>query len=337
MRAAALLALVPVIATAACAPGQERPLLVDHHVHLESDEAHAFMVELADFIGQALPDEVRTSGGRNADDLVAAMDSVGVDRALALSVAYLFGFPDFDVEDERARVRAENVWVAEQVARYPERLVGACAVNPLSDYALDEVTWCADDPRLSVLKLHLANSDVDLRDPGDLDRLGEVFQLAAERGLPVVVHMRTRATDYGARDVEAFVREVLSRAPGLPVQVAHMAGWGGYDDATDEAMGAWVELFRSGRLDPAPYTFDLAAVPLSPALAEGDTTLARRIGEQNRRLAERIREVGTNRVLFGSDWATVPMERTLDGVREGLSLGEADIADILDNVGALVR
>jgi len=44
---------------------------------------------------------------------------------------YQFGNPNRPpVEDEYAKVRAENDWTSEQIARYPDRLRGFCGLNP---------------------------------------------------------------------------------------------------------------------------------------------------------------------------------------------------------------
>jgi uncharacterized protein len=61
------------------------------------------------------------------------------------------------------------------VARFTDRLRGFCSVNPLKDYALEEITRCARDPRLrSGLKMHFGNSDVDLGDAKHVARLLDV-------------------------------------------------------------------------------------------------------------------------------------------------------------------
>lgn len=201
-----------------------------------------------------------------------------------LSVAYFNGFPDVPLDDREAGTGAENEWLAEQVSRHPDRLVGACSVNPLDDWAPAEVRRCADDRRLVGLKLHLANSDVDLRDADHVARVAEVFRIAGENGMPIVVHVRTRAPDYGRQDVEIFIADILSQAPDLPVQIAHMAGWGSYDDATDEALATFMEAFEAGTLDRALYTFDLAAVPIPPECAEPDTVRVQALRRANERL-----------------------------------------------------
>ncbi len=355
MSVSRVLCVAAVMGLAGCGgPGQESPATdeggnalpdesgalsmvpaVEHHAHVRSGAATDVLMDIQKAVGEEVIDEGAV--GVSAADLIAALDSAGVARAQVLSVAYFFGFPDVEIENREAGVRAENDYVAQQVALYPDRLVGACSLNPLSDYAVDEVERCADDPGLVGLKLHFANSDVDLRDPADVARVAAVFRAAGDNELPILVHMRTRAPDYGARDVEAFIDEVLSQAPTLPVQMAHMAGWGGYDDATDEALVAFIEAFRSGALDRELYTFDLAAVVIPPGRAEPDTAQVREVAEANATLSGRIRELGPDRVLFATDWDVLPIGGYAEAVRETLTLSDVELADVMDNVGPFFR
>ena len=97
------------------------------------------------------------------------------------------------VEDEYAKVRAENDWTAAQAAAHPDRLVAFCGVNPLKDYALEEIDRCAKDPYLRMgLKLHFGNSDVQLDVPEQVAQLKRVFAAANAHRMSIVVHMRAR-------------------------------------------------------------------------------------------------------------------------------------------------
>src|SRR5687767_13036946 len=97
----------------------------DHHQHL-------FSADLAAALSQTLP-------AISAENVVALLDAAGIDRALVLSGAYLFGSANRQVEDEYARVRAENDWAGAQAAGYPDRLRACWSVNPLKGYALEEL------------------------------------------------------------------------------------------------------------------------------------------------------------------------------------------------------
>jgi len=146
----------------------------------------------------------KDSGTVTAKELIEYLDAAKIRRALVLSVAYQFGNPNRPpVENEYAKVRAENDWTSQQVSLYPDRLRGFCGVNPLREYAVKEVERCAADTRLRHgLKLHFGNSDVDLDNPEHVAKLTTVFRETDRRGMAIVVHMHasvTRGRPYGAR------------------------------------------------------------------------------------------------------------------------------------------
>lgn len=302
----------------------------DHHVHVRSEAATGAFRRIQRALEQEVIPEERLTP-RDGDDAVAALDSAGVRTGVLLSVAYMFGLPDVEFEDERAKVRAENDFVARQVARHPDRLVGFFSVNPLADYALEEIERCAGDPRLTGLKLHLANSDVDLRAPEHLDRLAEVFGKAKELGVPVVIHLWTRTEDYGAEDVDAFVDRVLPAAPSIAVQVAHLGGGGGFTATTRRAVDAFVRAFRDHPDRTANVVFDMAAVAVPEALARGDSATIERVGEANRGFARAVREIGLDRVVYGTDWDAVSMPLYLEGTRSDLPMDTAEVGDLVDD------
>lgn len=302
----------------------------DHHVHVRSEAATGAFRKAQRAVDQEAVPEERLAP-MDGDDAIAALDSAGVETGVLLSVAYMFGMPEVEFEDERRKVRAENDFVARQVERHPDRLVGFFSVNPLADYALEEIERCAGDPRLTGLKLHLANSDVDLRDPDHVDRLAEVFGTAEELGVPVVIHLWTRTEGYGAEDVNAFVDRVLPAAPSIPVQVAHLGGGGGFSAATQRAVDAFVRAFRDHPDRTGNVVLDMAAVPVPEAMAEGDSALVDRVREANRGFAEAVRRLGPDRVVYGTDWDAASMPGYLEGLRSDVPLEAAEIRDLVDD------
>src|SRR5687767_12415139 len=160
--------------------GAEVAPAADHHQHLFSPGIVALL---------STPE--RKFEPLTAKDLIAHLDKAGIRRAVILSAAYMYGRPDRPVENEYDKVRAENDWVAAEVARYPDRLRAFCGFNPLKSYALEELARCAKDPHLRRgIKLHLGNSDVQLKDPAHAAQLTRVFKAANEHGMAIVVHMR---------------------------------------------------------------------------------------------------------------------------------------------------
>lgn len=234
----------------------------------------------------------------SASDLVALMDEAGIRRALVLSLAYQHSNPNKPaVQDEYAKVMAENDWTSRQVGAYPDRLRGFCSVNPLEDHALSEIARCARDPNLKWgLKLHFGNSDIDLQIAGHVERVVKVFQAANDHRMALVVHLRpsvTRQRPYGAPVAKIFLEQVLPAAPHVPVQIAHLAGAGGYDDvAVDEALEVFVRARAENDTRMRLVYFDVSGVA--------------GLGEWRARsadIAKRIRQLGVDRVMYGSDGA----------------------------------
>jgi predicted TIM-barrel fold metal-dependent hydrolase len=269
-----------------------------------------------------------------ADDLVKLLDQAGIGRAVVLSVAYQFGNPNRPaVDDEYAKVRAENDWTSREAARFPDRLRGFCGVNPLKDYALEELARCAKDPQLHAgLKLHFGNSDVDLENPRHVSQLREVFRAANANQMAIVVHMRpsvTKRRPYGPATARIFLNDVLPAAPDVPVQIAHLAGAGGYDDpGIDPALGVFVEAIAQGDKRMDHVYFDASGVA--------------GIGQWKEKaglIATRIRQLGVGRVLYGSDGAVAPnlFPREAFAAFHQLPLSDAEFNTIRSNVAPYLR
>ena len=236
--------ILAVLAAYAIAPGAAvAASLTDHHQHLFSPEALSVF---------SAPRPV------TGENLIAEMDAAGIDRAVILSTAYGFSNPFRNPgSDEYAHVQADNDWTSMQVARYPGRLTGFCAVNPLRDYALREIERCSKDANLRTgLKLHFGNSDVNLDIEEHVRRVSAVFAAANARGMAIVVHAHANIDHkrpYGAKEARVFLQALLPAAPGVTIQIAHMAGGGVYDQAVDEALGVYAQAI--GRGDPASGMF----------------------------------------------------------------------------------
>jgi predicted TIM-barrel fold metal-dependent hydrolase len=245
----------------------------------------------ASMMGNVSPPSPADTATRPARVLIAQLDSAGMRRAAVLSLAYQFGSPMFEVDDEYAKVRAENDWTAQEVALHPDRLVAFCSFNPTRSYAQDELERCMRTPGFTGLKLHFTSSFVDLRNPDHVERLRRLFRATNARRFPVVVHMRTLDDGYGRTDAEIFLREVLAEAPDVPVQIAHLAGWGGYGPETEQALAVFAEAIASGDRRAANVYFDLTAI----APIGSDSV--------RRALVERLRRIGLRRLVFGIDLA----------------------------------
>jgi predicted TIM-barrel fold metal-dependent hydrolase len=263
-----------------------------------------------------------------ADELIALLDEARIQRALVLSSAYLYGAPDQQPANEAQMARADNEWTAAQTARYPDRLFAFCGIAPLRPWALDEIARCDADPRVTGLKLHFGNSRVDLRDPAHLARVRAVFRAANQRRMPIVAHLRTWEIPYGAEFSQLFLDSVLPFAPDIPIQVAHMTGSGpGWEDPpSDSALAVFAQAAQAGDPRMRRLWFDLATV-VNQGISAGTA----------QRLADRIRALGVERVVYGSDLAigssaNLPPRQGWAAVMGLLPLAEAELRTIATNV-----
>jgi predicted TIM-barrel fold metal-dependent hydrolase len=200
---------------------------------------------------------------------------------------------------------------------------------------LREIERCAADPRLrNGLKMQFANSRVNLRDAGHVAQLRRVFAAANSFRMPLIVHVWTGddqvANPYDARDARTFIEEVLPAAPDVVVQIAHLGGSGPrLDPGTEAAMIALAE--ASANCHPAMRNvyFDMTTnvVPRSPDTCAEFMTA-------------RIRQIGADRVVYGSDLAigdNAPAAESWRTNLDKLGLTRREFETISNNVVPFLR
>lgn len=246
-----------------------------------------------------------------AAELIAQLDEAGIAKGAVLSIAYWF-------RGDYEKVKAENDWMAAEVAKYPQRLVGLCGVDPLRDYAPAEIARCAKNPLLRGVKMQFGNSRVDLRNPEHVDKVRRVFRAANDSRMAVVVHVWTDRK-YGRAEAEIFLERIIGEAPDVPVQIAHFAGGGpGY---TDEAMEVFANAIVAKDARTKNLYFDLATVADEQSV------------EVLKQLAVRIRQVGVKRVLYGTDTSppNAPPRRGWANFRTSVPLTDEEMKAIASN------
>jgi predicted TIM-barrel fold metal-dependent hydrolase len=311
--------LLPSLAALAGAPVPQ----VDHHQHL---------------FGPGVETLLATPTGAvkviTAQDVIGHLDAAGIERAVLLSTAYLFGSPARSVDNEYAKVKAENDWVAAQAAKYPKRLRAFCGVNPLRDYALAELARCAADPNLKYgVKIHFGNSDIQLERAEHLLRLQQFFRVVNDHKMAMVIHLRasiSKERPYGATQARLFLNFLMPLVPDVPVQIAHLAAAGpGYNDPKAEAvMGYLAAAVEAGDPHTRNLWVDVTSVAdkaITPANAA--------------RIVKRIRQVGVEKVLYGTDAATGDNLRPAESwtAFRALPLTDDEFAKIAGNVAPYMR
>jgi predicted TIM-barrel fold metal-dependent hydrolase len=292
----------------------------DHHQHVFSPA----------YTAKFLPAGSKTI---TAQDLIGLLDKAGIRRAALLATGYSFGRPGSEPPNEYEVVKAENDWTAAQAALFPKRLVAFCGFNPLKEYALEELARCAKDPNLRHgIKLHFGSSDVQTEIPEHFEKLKKIFQAANSQRMAIIVHMRasiSKKRPYGPEQALAFL-ELLSFAPDIPVQVAHLASSG--PAYMDPAAHSVIEVLADAVAKKDPRTrklwFDVAS-----SANPGNSA------EVSELMVKLIRQIGVKRILYGSDAATasnLPPHESWKAFRQ-LKLSQKEIKTIAGNVAPYFR
>ncbi len=139
-------------------------MIIDVHTHITAPEIierrDEYLVRDAWFRDLYANRQARLS---SAEELIAAMDAAEVTQ----SVVFGFGWCDMDL------CRQDNDYVIESVARYPDRLLGFCIVNPAAGAeAVREIERCAA---------------AGLRGVGELMPDGQGYRLDDEKAMAPVV------------------------------------------------------------------------------------------------------------------------------------------------------
>jgi uncharacterized protein len=262
-----------------------------------------------------------------AQELVAALDEAGIERAVVLSEGYFFDSPRLTPAGGLYdKVRAENDWTAEQVAQYPERLLAFFSVNPLSNYAVEEVKRCAATGKFKGLKLHFGVSGVDLKNPEHVEKVRRVVGEANRLKLPLIVHVRADGS-YGAEHARILLDRIVSAAPDVPFTIAHL--WGG-ESYSAEALKVYADAVTNHDPNTKNLYFDIAEVNMvvgnSPETAKA--------------VAERMRQIGIERILYGTDGPIAESQTPKEGwegTRAKLPLSSEEFGVIAGNVAPYLR
>jgi predicted TIM-barrel fold metal-dependent hydrolase len=264
-----------------------------------------------------------------ADKTIQVLDDAGIRKAAVLSVAYWLGdgVNRGSMAEEHAKVREENDWMVSEIGRFPDRLVGFCGVNPVRDYALEEVRRCAKLPGIKGVKVHFGNADIDVTKADNVRKLQRFFREANTNGMAIIAHLWIADRSYGARHARIFLDSILPHAPDVTVQIAHLGGAGRY--VYDSVTQVFVDAARSGNPNMKNVYFDLATVVTETQSKETIDLITRR-----------LRELGLSRILFGADTPTGSRADPIAAwatIRRRLTLTEDELKLIAENVAPYMR
>lgn len=181
--------------------------IIDTHAHIYPDK---IALRAAQSIGDFYDMPVVLDG--TVSMLLAKGEEAGISRHLVHSVAVTW-----------ERAASINDFIAAEVAKHPDRLIGFGAMHPEHpemEKELDRIMSMG----LKGVKLHPDFQKFMLDDPAAL----RLFAAMAERDLPLLVH--TGDHRYPFSTPERMAR-ALDQVPRLRAICAHLGGWSVWDDA----------------------------------------------------------------------------------------------------------
>lgn len=262
-------------------------------------------------------------------DLGAILKASPARKCIVVSVGYMAAGFGLGAQEE-AMVRAENDHTASECAKFPGRAFGFASVNPLKEYAVKELDRALSLPGIYGIKLHCDNSKLSMLDSKHVTAVRNVFELAHERRVPLLVHLDDRSPEYGAKHARAFVDDVLRKVGQVELYVAHLGTGGGYDASTRDVLAVFEDALP--KLSHRIY-FDVSGVAMPTAFR----TIQPITDEQASELVGTMRRMGIGRFVFGTDYSVTDATTYRDWLRKRLPLTDSEFDALMGNTGALMR
>ncbi len=225
-------------------------MIIDAHAHIFPEKIAAkATVGIGDFY------DIEMDGDGSLEMLLKLSEQSGVDICLVHSVATV-----------PHQVQSINNFIAECVARYPDKLIGFAALHPDYEDIEGEVARIRQ-LGLRGIKLHPDFQRFKI----DAPEAYPIYEAAQREGLPVLFHVGDIRYDYSGPE---RLRRIVDMFPTLQVIGAHFAGWSQWEES--------YKLFGDGRI----------YVDLSSSLYAITPESA----------ANLIHRFGADKVLFGTDF-----------------------------------
>lgn len=253
-----------------------RPMIVDFHTHIfppdVRDRRQSYLQRDPTFAEMYASPRARIA---TAEELIQSMDAAGVDVSVVLGFAW----------QEHDLCLRHNDYLLAAAARYPQRIIPFCVVNPLAGPgAMEEVARCAQGGARGLGELRPESQGYDLNgEPG-----GMLASLAARHGLILLFHVTEPGGHQypGKRGLPlSDFRLFVERHPSLKVVGAH--------------LGGGLPLCLSSAKGLENLYVDTAAMPF--------------LYETN--VVRRALETLGGRLLMGSDYPLVSQDRQIELIR----------------------
>ncbi len=221
-----------------------------------------------------------------ADELIASMDEAGVDISVILNI----GWTTHELCVET------NDYIIDAVSRYPQRLVGFCAVQPQSvKAAAAEIERCA---KVGMRGVGEMRPDIQLFDLGDEVVMEPLVEVLKAHKLALLLHASEPiGHEYPGKGgiTPDILYPFITSFPDLTVVCAHWGGGLPFYALMPEVKKAMGNVYFDSAASPFLYTPEV--------------------------YSQVIQLVGADKVLFGSDYPLLAQSRLLKEIK-ALDLAE---------------
>ena len=149
-----------------------------------------------------------------ARQIIASMDEQDVDKSV------VFGFP----WKTKETFQAQNNYIMEVVARYPERLIGLCCFDPFSKEAVPEAVRCIEGGLSGIGEIAFYESGID---DTALDRLAPLMAICHDKGLPFLIHTNEPVGHIYPGKTPNTMKQIYNLVKRFPENKIVLAHWGG--------------------------------------------------------------------------------------------------------------
>jgi predicted TIM-barrel fold metal-dependent hydrolase len=260
-------------------------------------------------------------------DIDVILKNTGTKRIDLISMAHVFSSNEFGkFENERELVEAENSYVAAARNKYPKKIRAFCSVDPLREYAVEELERCRTALKMDGIKLHHNANQVYLTVPAHLEKVKKVFEFAAKHKMPVLMHFDNSHRRFGKPDVDLLAGSILNDLKPVKLRIAHFGTSGGFNLRTKVFLDAFIEQLNSNaKLKKHKITFDISAVGL-----DKDSDGVRKLSDEEwTELGSYARKVGFGRITFATDYPLYEPAEYFGILRERLKLTNAEVKALL--------
>ena len=190
-------------------------MIIDFHTHIfpeaiRADRSKYFPGESA---FKLLYDSAK-SKLVGAQELVNTMDAQGVDRSV------IFGFPWKNLEISKE----QNDYIMESVAKYPDRLIGFCCLDPADTGAVRETERCLAGGLSGLGELAFYESGIDVK---AIENLEPLMEICRNYDVPVLIHTNEPVGHVYPGKSPNTLMQIYNLVKRFSANTLVLAHWGG--------------------------------------------------------------------------------------------------------------